>query len=72
VTQARIYRKDTGGYAIELDGIDIADRLKGVSFALDRTNMLQPVLRLDYQCYTITVDGEIETHHLCPLETTPT
>ena len=51
---------------IEIDGVNVADRIRGLTFQADRHSV--PTLTLEYVCIgTADISGDAQVIHNCPL-----
>jgi len=62
----KIERLGKGNYSIELDGVDISDNLRGLSFGIHRNQ--DPIVRFEYACHQVEVDDQVDVIHYCPEE----
>lgn len=70
MSQLRITPKFDGpGYIVELDGVDISQRLSGISIDVTGRSR-KPTAVLIYACDSVTFAGDAdEVIHVCPMET---
>jgi len=65
----KIEQKDTGGYSVSLDGVEISERLAGVSVELHAAR--PAAAALIYKCHPQSMDADAEITHYCPEELRP-